>query len=48
MCFGWIVANQNNKLESGHYTFWKSYIQEVLYIFEGRDITAFFAGHPKF
>ena len=27
MQIGLIVANQNKKLESGHFTFWKCYIQ---------------------
>ena len=41
MHFRWIVANQNNKLEVGRYTFWKCYRPEVLYRYEGRDITTF-------
>ena len=41
MHFRWIVANQNNKLGSGRYRFWKCYRQEVLYRYEGRGITTF-------
>ena len=48
MHFGLIVANQNNKLNSGHYTVWKWYIQEVLHIDEGSDITSFSTQHPEF
>ena len=27
MHFGSVVVNQNKKLKSGHYTFWKCYVQ---------------------
>ena len=45
--FRWIAANQNNELESGHYAFWKCYIQEVLHIDEGSDINAFLPEHSE-
>ena len=42
------MANQN-KLESGHYTFCKCcYIEEVLHVEKGSDITVFFAEPPEF
>ena len=48
MCFRTIMANQN-KLESGHYTFCKCcYIEEVLHVEKGSDITVFFAEPPEF
>ena len=38
------MGNQNIKLESGHYTFWKCYIQVVIIVL----ITPSFSEHPRF